>query len=224
MLTNYKKHKEVKFHKVKTNNFNKAKKFDINKSLNEMIIKENISTITKRDKRDSIKTSVLDNFAKNVSILRNKNLFKKPNNKLENSNLIKLMQFKEILKKINKTQREKKKRVGIKIPLKLKQNEKDEKDEKGEKGEKGEKQRKISFNKNVKYCRTFDNNFFNNKNIYENEKNTFIINNNSNRTKKSRKSKDNKEEKKINDETLEKERIRTENITKTIKKKCFCCL
>ena len=212
MLTNNKKHKEVKFHKVKTNNFNKAKKYDINKSLNEMTLKENISTITKRDKRDSIKTSVLENFVNNISILGNKNLFKKPNNKLENSNLIKLKQFKEILKKTNKTQREKQKKVGIKIPLNLKKNEK------------GEKPRKISFNKNVKYCRTFDNNYLNNKNSYENEKNTFIINNNTNRTKKSRKSKDIKEEKKINDDTLEKERIRTENITKTIKKKCFCCL
>ena len=117
MITKNKKHKEVKFHKVKTNNFNKAIKFDPNKTLNEIMIKNNISPITKRDNRESIRSSVLDKFLQDVSILGNQNLFKKPNNKYDSSNLIKLIQFKEILQKNNKTQREKQKNFRIKDPL-----------------------------------------------------------------------------------------------------------
>ena len=36
MISKNKRHKEVQFHKVKTQNFGKAKKFIINKSLNEI--------------------------------------------------------------------------------------------------------------------------------------------------------------------------------------------
>ena len=216
MITNNKKLKGVKFHKVKTNNFNKAKKFDANKSSNAINLKNNISPITRRDKKDSIRSSILENFLKKVEkqyfITENQNLLKKSNKKIGSSNQMKSLKFKEIMQNKNIVQREKKKNIGAKIPLQLKQ------------VEKKEKEKNISVKQNFKHCKTLDNNI-NKKNIYGNEKNSCIGIYNSNKTNRSKKSKnikENKEEKKSNDDTLEKEK--TENLAKIIKKKCFCCL
>ena len=218
MITNNKKRKEVKFHKVKTNNFNKAKKIDANKSSNEIKLKENISPITKRDKRSSVRSSILENLLKNVEkkycIIEKQNLLKKTNKNIDSSNQIKSLKFKDIIQNKNINQKEKKKNIGVKMPLKLKQIEKKE------------KEKNISVNnKKLKHCKTLDNNI-NKKNNYGNEKNSCIVIYNSNKTNRSKKSKnmkENKEEKKSNnDDTLEKEK--TENLAKIIKKKCFCCL
>ena len=123
MITNNKKRKEVRFHKVNTNNFNRAKKFYANKSSNEIKIKDNISPLTKRDKRDSIRSSIIENILKNVEnkycISVNKNLLKKTNKKIGSSNQVKSSQFKEIIQKKNIEKREKQKNIGAKKPLKL---------------------------------------------------------------------------------------------------------
>ena len=216
MITNNKKRKEVKFHKVETNNFNRAKKFNANKSSNEINLKENISPITRRDKREPTRSSFLENFLRNVeekySIRGSPNIFKKTNKKNDSTNQIKSLKYKEMIQNKNKTQREKQKNIVAKKPLILKQDEKKE------------KEKNISVKKHLKYCKTLDNNR-NKKIFFENEKNSCIANYNSNKTnrsKKSKKTKENKEEKKNNDDTLEKEK--TENLVKTIKRKFCCCL
>ena len=216
MITNNKKRKEVRFHKVNTNNFNRAKKFYANKSSNEIKLKDNISPLTKRDKRDSIRSSIIENILKNVEnkycISVNKNLLKKTNKKIGSSNQVKSSQFKEIIQKKNIVKREKQKNIGAKKPLKLKQDENKQ------------KEKNIPVNTHFKYCKTLDNNI-NRKKIYENDKISYVVHYNSNKTnrsKKSKKMKEVKEEKKNNDDTIEKEK--TENLANTIKKKFCCCL
>ena len=80
MIPNQKKHKDVIFHKV---NFRNAKRFNKNKSPNEMIsLKTNYFTSNSKEKDKSFQSSAMDNLIKNIedkySIFENNNLIKIP--------------------------------------------------------------------------------------------------------------------------------------------------
>ena len=210
MITNNKKHKEVQFHKLKTQYFNNAKKYNTNKSTNEIaLIKQNISPI-KRRKRNSIRSSIIDNFLhieeKSVSG-KFRNAIKIPNN-IGSANHVNKIDFKDIIH----LQKKHKERHQI-----LKQDSK--------KSKNNTSSINIFMNNNIdKKIKNFtkiENDKHNNYNIINN-------NNITNRSKISKKiknnkeNKENKEEKKNNDDTQEKGK--PENLAKTIKKKLFCCL
>ena len=219
MITNHKKHKDVKFHKVKSQIFNNVKKYNKNKSSNEMAFLHYSPSI-KRMLRKSTRSSALGQLLKNVeeqySILDNKNFFK-PSKKVKSSNQI------NILSKIFLGPKEKEKNIrnigkeNISIYLKHK--------------EKKLKEKKDISSKSIQMCKTFvinnnskyKNNKLDNKiiNINENDKNnSYVINNKSIKYKR-RKNEENNEEK-YNDEIHDKER--KENLGKTIKRKFLCCL
>ena len=211
MITNNKKHKEIKIHKLNSQYFNNAKKYNTNKSTNEIaLIKQNISPI-KRRKRNSIRSSIIDNFLhieeKSVSG-KFRNAIKIPNN-IGSANHVNKIDFKDIIH----LQKKHKERHQI-----LKQDSK--------KSKKNISTRNISMNNNI------DKKIINFAKIENDKNNSYnIVNNNNitNRTKRSKKiknNKENKEEKKNNDDTheKEKEKEKPENLVKTIKKKFFCCL
>jgi len=211
MITNNKKHKEIKIHKLNSQYFNNAKKYNTNKSTNEIaLIKQNISPI-KRRKRNSIRSSIIDNFLhieeKSVSG-KFRNAIKIPNN-TGSANHVNKIDFKDIIH----LQKKHKERHQI-----LKQDSK--------KSKKNISTRNISMNNNI------DKKIINFAKIENDKNNSYnIVNNNNitNRTKRSKKiknNKENKEEKKNNDDTheKEKEKEKPENLVKTIKKKFFCCL
>ena len=208
MITNNKKHKEVQFHKLKTQYFNNIKKYNINKSTNEIaFIKQNMSPI-KRSKRKSIRSSIINNFLhveeQSVSGFKYINHIKIPNN-ICSTNHVNNTNFKDIIH----LQKKHKERHQI-----LKQDSK--------KSKKNISTRNISMNNNI------DKKIINFAKIENDKNNSYnIVNNNNitNRTKRSKKiknNKENKEEKKNNDDTQEKGK--PENLAKTIKKKLFCCL
>jgi hypothetical protein len=212
MITNNKKHKEVQFHKLKTQYFNNIKKYNINKSTNEIaFIKQNMSPI-KRSKRKSIRSSIINNFLhveeQSVSGFKYINHIKIPNN-ICSTNHVNNTNFKDIIH----LQKKHKERHQI-----LKQDSK--------KSKKNISTRNISMNNNI------DKKIINFAKIENDKNNSYnIVNNNNitNRTKRSKKiknNKENKEEKKNNDDTheKEKEKEKPENLVKTIKKKFFCCL
>ena len=102
MITNNKKHKEIKIHKLNSQYFNNAKKYNTNKSTNEIaLIKQNISPI-KRRKRNSIRSSIIDNFLhieeKSVSG-KFRNAIKIPNN-IGSANHVNKIDFKDIINDI----------------------------------------------------------------------------------------------------------------------------
>ena len=210
MITNNKKHKEIKIHKLNSQYFNNAKKYNTNKSTNEIaLIKQNISPI-KRRKRNSIRSSIIDNFLhieeKSVSG-KFRNAIKIPNN-IGSANHVNKIDFKDIIH----LQKKHKERHQI-----LKQDSK--------KSKNNASSINIFMNNNIdKKIKNFtkiENDKHNNYNIINN-------NNITNRSKISKKiknnkeNKENKEEKKNNDDTQEKGK--PENLAKTIKKKLFCCL
>ena len=210
MITNNKKHKEIKIHKLNSQYFNNAKKYNTNKSTNEIaLIKQNISPI-KRRKRNSIRSSIIDNFLhieeKSVSG-KFRNAIKIPNN-IGSANHVNKIDFKDIIH----LQKKHKERHQI-----LKQDSK--------KSKNNTSSINIFMNNNIdKKIKNFtkiENDKHNNYNIINN-------NNITNRSKISKKiknnkeNKENKEEKKNNDDTQEKGK--PENLAKTIKKKLFCCL
>jgi len=210
MITNNKKHKEIKIHKLNSQYFNNAKKYNTNKSTNEIaLIKQNMSPI-KRRKRNSIRSSIIDNFLhieeKSVSG-KFRNAIKIPNN-IGSANHVNKIDFKDIIH----LQKKHKERHQI-----LKQDSK--------KSKNNTSSINIFMNNNIdKKIKNFtkiENDKHNNYNIINN-------NNITNRSKISKKiknnkeNKENKEEKKNNDDTQEKGK--PENLAKTIKKKLFCCL
>ena len=211
MITNNKKHKEVQFHKLKTQYFNNIKKYNINKSTNEIaFIKQNMSPI-KRSKRKSIRSSIINNFLhveeQSVSGFKYINHIKIPNN-ICSTNHVNNTNFKDIIH----LQKKHKERHQI-----LKQDSK--------KSKNNTSSINIFMNNNI------DKKIKNFTKIKKNKHNNYnIINNNNitNRSKISKKiknnkeNKENKEEKKNNDDTQEKGK--PENLAKTIKKKLFCCL
>ena len=211
MITNNKKHKEIKIHKLKTQYFNNAKKYNVNKSTNEIVlIKQNMSPI-KRSKRNSIRSSIIDNFLhieENSVSGKFRNAIKIPNN-IRSTNHVNKINSKDIIH----LQKKHKERLQI-----LKQDSK--------KSKKNISTRNISMNNNI------DKKIINFAKIENDKNNSYnIVNNNNitNRTKRSKKiknNKENKEEKKNNDDTheKEKEKEKPENLVKTIKKKFFCCL
>ena len=211
MITNNKKHKEVQFHKLKTQYFNNIKKYNINKSTNEIaFIKQNMSPI-KRSKRKSIRSSIINNFLhveeQSVSGFKYINHIKIPNN-ICSTNHVNNTNFKDVIH----LQKKHKERHQI-----LKQDSK--------KSKNNTSSINIFMNNNIdKKIKNFtkiENDKHNNYNIINN-------NNITNRSKISKKNKnnkenkENKEEKKNNDDTQEKGK--PENLAKTIKKKLFCCL
>jgi len=203
MITNNKKNKEVKFHKVKTQNFNNAKKYKINKSS---------------------RTSALDNLLKNVDeqySLENKKICK-ISKKLCSSKQINLISNKILALK------EKEKNLGkTNISAFLKNEDKKKKLKKYNSSKNLHYIKNIINNNNLNSKKNKLDKKNKKLNINENDKNdSYIINNELNQfiernDKENKENKENKEENKNNDDTHDKERA--DNIVETIKNKFLCC-
>ena len=221
MISKNKRHKEVQFHKVKTQNFGKAKKFIINKSLNENILINNHYEINKSQNSNSIESSSqLDSLLENIvqKYIINENAIN-TNKKINSSKKVSFINSKKGEKKINTKNKEKK--ISRKYTLAQKKNFKEGNN------------KKYSF----KTCNTFfkvdellqkSNKSDKELNISENENNLTSNNICAKPLKVKKKKKQNiinsinNEEKKNIDDTKEKEK--SENRVNNIKHKFLCCL
>jgi hypothetical protein len=100
MISNHKKHKEIQFHKLPTKTFKTTKKLDIFRDQNELCIKGYYSPTHKRGQRNSVKSFAFTKFLKQVDTIyspTHKRLTNKGFHKMNSTNKIYTVQFKNCL-------------------------------------------------------------------------------------------------------------------------------
>ena len=203
MITNNKKNKQVKFHKVKTQNFNNAKKYKINKSSRTSALDKLIKNVDEQyslEKKKICKISKKLCSSKEINLISNQILALKEKEKnLGKTNISAFLKNEDKKKKLKKYNSSKNIHLFKNIIINNNLNSKNNKLDK--------KNKKLNINENDK----------NDSYIINNELNQFIERND----KENKENKENKEENKNNDDTHDKERA--DNIVETIKNKFLCC-
>lgn len=227
MNENNKKHKDVKFHKVKTQCFNNAKKYKLYKSTNQIpCLKTSKSPPNKRSRRKSIRSLALNEILKKVGeqyLLPDKNnklIIPKKNQSSSKINMVKLNNLfpKKVINKKDQTNIKANKNHINPNKSNVMKSFKNCCSSNQIKHLKTFWDKKINLNKNKNEVeinlneKETLNNYFNDNDIDNN--------NNINKYKIKLNCKKNEEEKKNSDDTKDK----VKNVVKTIKRKFLCCL
>ena len=224
-----KREKKVQFLQVKQK-FNKAKKYILNKSVNNIrFTHEQGSPKSQKEKEKSVESILIESLLKNIEdkylVTDNKIEFVKPKKKMRSTNKVTKVKFFDLENK-NKKKKGEKKSGENSSNLKI--------------GKKNKTQNLGNFRYNNVECKTINKNIRNklNNNANNNIKKckSFSINNkeklrmNTSKAKEKKvkkKKKENKENKDkefktISEDTQDKED--SHNIIENVKHKCFCCL
>lgn len=224
MIGGKKKGKKVQFHKVEKKKFNNAKKYILNKSLNNVsCINEGISPKSHKEINNSVGSIILEELVKSIEdkflITDNKIDFVVPK-KLRSTNKVNKVKFCEVGD--NNKKKKGQKRLSERSPH-------------FKHGKKNRTQNIGDITYNSINCKTINKNISNrnNNNDKIRKSKSFNINNKDKlkmntskikekKIKKKKKETKDKEGKAISEDTQDKGD--TQNIVENVKHKCFCCL
>ena len=216
--THKKNQKEIKFHKLPNQPFKDSKRLNINKTQKEILF-SNIyhSPIHRREKRNSIKSSALENLLKTIEDKyspKESNILKKRVKKMHSSNKINTIKFKNNLTKKLVQKEEEEEEKNNKKFLNLQKNIKLEKYKITPK--------KYTSSNNINFFKSFTNFKNPKKTVINNEIEKTIFSNNKSLYKAKTVKNTIQKEKKNKDLNIEKGKLN--DTINCLKKKFLCCL